>query len=225
MKKLNLVFEQQIWNYLGLAFLLALTVYFWGFPGMSAGSLWGLGTPFWFWLSIGEVILHSFYAWFVFRAELHLGLMTKWFGRRAFTVWAVSFTILLVLRFLLMFTLGYSNRGTWAIPPWLGWLITSVIAIPAFYTIYSIKRYFSFKRGVGADHFDPAYRKMGLVHGGIYKYTSNAMYIFLAAVVWVPALVFGSKAVLVSAFFNHAYLWVLYYTLERPDMKRIYSIK
>lgn len=49
------------------------------------------------------------------------------------------------------------------------------------------------------------------------------MYIFAAAMVWIPALVFGSQAALISAFFNHACLWVLYYTLELPDMKRIYA--
>lgn len=43
--------------------------------------------------------------------------------------------------------------------------------------------------------------------------------------VWIPALVFASKAALISAFFNCAYLWVHYYTLELPDMQRIYSSK
>jgi hypothetical protein len=76
---------------------------------------------------------------------------------------------------------------------------------------------------MGIDHFDPAYRKMDLVRKGIFRYTPNAMYIFALAVVWIPALVFYSRAALIAAFFNHAYIWVHYYTVELPDMRRIYK--
>jgi len=155
--------------------------------------------------------------------ELHLGLWKRWFGQKAFMVWAVPFAILLVSRMILEFPLGYSNRGTLAIPPALAWGITVVILIPAVYTFYSIKTYFSFTRAAGADHFDPAYRKLGLVRQGIFRFTPNAMYLFAAMMVWIPALMFGSRAALISAFFNHAYLWVHFYTLEQPDMKRIYG--
>ena len=41
--------------------------------------------------------------------------------------------------------------------------------------------------------------------------------------VWIPALVFASKAAFISALLNHAYLWVLYYTLELLDIRWIYS--
>lgn len=223
MKTFRLLFEKQIYHYLGLIILLSIVAFFTRLPGMYSGELSGLGTKFWFWLSIGEVILHQFYAWFVFRTELHLGLMHRWFGKRAFLVWAVSFVILLVLRFLFVFLLGYSNRGTWDIHPALAWGLTLMIMIPAIYTFYSIKKYFTFKRGLGIDHFDPAYRELGLVREGMFRYTPNAMYTFAAAMVWIPSLIFGSIAALVSAFFNHAYLWLLYYTLELPDMRRIYG--
>ncbi len=221
----KLIFEKQIYNYLGLAILLAIVAYFSRSIGVYAGMLWGFGTKAWLWLSIGVVIVHQFYAWFVWRTELHLGLMSQWFGKQAFIIWALFFVILLILRLLFVITLGYSNRGTWNINPALGWGLTIIILIPAIYTFYSIKKYFTFKRGLGIDHFDPAYRQLGLVREGIYRYSSNAMYVFAAMMVWIPALVFASKAALVSAFFNHAYLWVHYYTLELPDMKRIYSLE
>lgn len=222
MRTFKLLFEKQIYHYLGLLILLTLVVYFSNWSGVYIGELWGLDTYFWFWVSIGVVIIHQFYAWFYWRTELHLGLMTKWFGKRAFLIWSIFFIILLACRFLFVFILGYANRGTWNINPILGWGLTLIILMPAVYTFYSIKKYFGFKRGLGIDHFDPAYRKLGLVHEGIFKYTSNAMYIFAAMMVWIPALIFGSKAALISAFFNHAYLWVHYYTLELPDIKRIY---
>jgi hypothetical protein len=222
-KTLKLLFEKQIYNYLGLAILFAIVAYATNSPGVYAGQALGGSTRFWFWLSIGVVIVHQFYVWFVWRTELHLGLMSRWFGKRAFSVWAAIFVILLVSRILSVFILGYANRSTWNISPALGWALTVLILVPAVYTLYSIERYFTAKRALGIDHFDPAYRQLGLVREGIFRYSSNAMYVFAAMMVWIPALVFGSKAALISAFFNYAYLWVHYYTLELPDMRRIYS--
>jgi hypothetical protein len=220
---IGLLFGKQSINYLGLAVLLAIVIFFSNSPGVFSGDLFRLSTAFWFWLSIGVVIFHQFFAWFVWRTELHLGLWKRWFGKNSFVVWVIPFAGLLACRILLEFILGFSNRGTWGISPALAWGLSIVILIPAIYTFYSIKKYFSFTRAAGADHFDPAYRKLGLVRQGIYRYTPNAMYIFAASIVWIPALVFGSKAALLSAFFNHAYLWVHFYTLEQPDMKLIYS--
>jgi hypothetical protein len=97
--------------------------------------------------------------------------------------------------------------------------------IPVIYTFYSVKKYFTLNRALGIDHFNSSYRQIGLVRKGIFKYTSNAMYIFGVMIIWTPALIFASKAALISALFNHTYLWVHYYTLELPDMKRIYFNK
>lgn len=225
MNPLKSIFEKQIYNYLGLSFLLVLITYFTNWSGVYAGELWGLGTKLWFWLSIGIVIFHQFYAWFVFRTELHLGLMNKWFGKRAFLIWTILFTILFISRFLFVFILGYANRNTLDINPVLSWGLTLIILVPAIYTFYSIKKYFTFKRALGIDHFDPAYRKLGLVQEGIFKYTPNAMYIFGVMMVWTPALIFASKAALIAALFNHAYLWIFYFTVELPDIKKIYFNK
>ena len=225
MRTCKLLFEKQVYNYLGLFILLAIVVYATNWSGVYIGELWGLSTIFWFWLSIGVVIIHQLYAWFVWRTELHLKLMSRWFGKRAFLIWTIFFMILLIFRFLLVFILGYANRSTWSISLILGYILTFIILIPAIYTFYSIKKYFTFKRALGIDHFDPQYRELGLVRQGIYKYTSNAMYIFGITIIWIPALIFASKAALISAFFNHAYLWVHYYTLELPDIKMIYHNK
>jgi len=222
MNTFKLLFEKQIYNYLGLSVLLIIIVYFTNWPGVFDGELWELSIIFWFWFSIGIVIIHQFCVWFVWRTELHLKLISKWFGKRAFLIWTILFNILFISRFLFVFVLGYTNRGTWDINPILGWVLIFIILMPAIYTFYSIKKYFTFNRALGIDHFDPSYRQLGLVHKGIFKYTSNAMYIFGVMLIWTPALIFASKAALVSALFNHAYLWVHYYTLELPDIKRIY---
>lgn len=223
MKTFKLIFEKQLYNYIALAVIIIIVIFLTRWPGTYEGSLWGLDTSFWLWLSIGIVIFHQLYVWVVWRLELHLGSITRWLGRKAFTIWSVLFMILFILRFLVIFLLGYVNRGTWNIIPILGWVFTVIILIPAIYTLYSIERYFSFKRALGIDHFDPAYRKLNLVRQGIFKFIPNAMYVFGIMVAWIPALVFGSKAALISAFFNHSYIWVHYYTVELPDMKRIYK--
>jgi len=78
---------------------------------------------------------------------------------------------------------------------------------------------------VGIDHFDSSYGDRPLVKEGIYRYVNNGMYLFGVAIIWIPGLVYLSKAALLSALFTHLYIWVHYYCTEKPDMKRIYDSK
>ncbi len=225
MKTFKLLFEKQGYNYFGLIALLAIAFYLTNWAGSYDGGLWGIGTIIWFWISLSIAIIHQFLVWFFWRTEMHLKLISRWFGKQAFLIWAIIFMIFFISRFLFVFILGFANRGTWNINTVLAGVLIFIILIPVLYSLYSIKKYFGLKRALGIDHFNPEYQKLGLVRKGIYKYTSNAMYVFVALLIWTPALMFASKAALISAFFNHAYLWVHYYTLESPDMKRIYFNK
>ena len=92
-----------------------------------------------------------------------------------------------------------------------------------FYLIYSVKRYFGFKRAYGIDHFDDAYRSLPLVREGIFRFSPNAMYDFGFLLLWVPGLVTQSLAALAVALFSHLYIWVHYACTERADMNRIYG--
>jgi hypothetical protein len=79
-------------------------------------------------------------------------------------------------------------------------------------------------RAFGIDHFEGAEAKnVPMVRQGIFKYTSNGMYVFGFLLLWIPGLIFLSKAALLAAFFNHLYIWVHYYFTEKPDMRIIYS--
>ena len=40
---------------------------------------------------------------------------------------------------------------------------------------------------------------------------------------WILGLVFLSQAALLAAMFNHLYIWVHYYSTEKPDMRLIYG--
>ena len=42
---------------------------------------------------------------------------------------------------------------------------------------------------------------------------------------WAIALLCGSWSALVAAAFQHAYIWVHMYTVEGPDMRRIYGVE
>lgn len=91
------------------------------------------------------------------------------------------------------------------------------------YLFYSVQKYFGFAHAYGIDHFDESYRAKPLVREGIFKYTDNGMYTFGTLIVILPGLIFASKAALLLGVLNYLYVWVHYFALEKPDMKRIYD--
>src|SRR5690606_41959971 len=114
-------------------------------------------------------------------------------------------------------------RGTVAAVPLVRKTAAVFALVPALYLFYSVKRYFTFRRAFGIDHFDPAARHLPFVRGGIFRFTSNGMYTFGFLLLWVPALWWASAAGLAVAAFNHLYVWVHYFATERPDIARIYG--
>ena len=87
----------------------------------------------------------------------------------------------------------------------------------------SVQRQFGMQRAAGADHFDSRYREMPLVEKGIFRFTSNGMYLFGFFLFWAVAVGFNSAAALVVAAFSHLYIWVHFYATEKPDMEFIYD--
>jgi hypothetical protein len=102
-------------------------------------------------------------------------------------------------------------------------MLAVIVAVPAIYLFYSVRRYFGFQRAFGIDHFDETYRTLPLVRNGIFRFTSNGMYVFGFFLIWVPGLWWASAAAMWVALFNHLYIWVHYHSTERPDMRRIYG--
>jgi hypothetical protein len=145
-------------------------------------------------------------------------------GAVAFPVFAFGFALVGIARVVTMFVLAYANQGSVAIDHPSALKFAAVVALlPALYLFYSVKRYFTFRRAFGADHFDPSVRSMPFVRGGIFRFTSNGMYVFGFLLLWVPSLWWASAAALWAALFNHLYIWVHYYATERPDIARIYG--
>lgn len=192
-------------------------------PGFFDGELAGIGTQSWFVFVVANAVLHQLYVWACWRLELHAGLLTRYLGKAAFPAYAAGFTVLIVARPVLVTCLSLANAGTLPMNPDLARLLAALLCAPVAYLAYSINRYFSFARAFGIDHFDPAWRDVPLVRKGIFRITSNAMYVFGFLLLWIPALYFQSTAAIVAAAFSHAYIWVHYLTTEKPDMTFIYG--
>jgi hypothetical protein len=86
-----------------------------------------------------------------------------------------------------------------------------------------VKRYFGLARAAGLDHFDAQYRDMPLIKEGIFRFTSNGMYVYAFLLFWAIGVGFNSTAALTVAAFSHAYIWVHFYATEKPAMNFLYS--
>ena len=63
---------------------------------------------------------------------------------------------------------------------------------------------------------------MPFVTEGIFRFTSNGMYLYAFLLFWAIAFGFASTAALTVAVFSHAYIWVHFWATEKPDMDYIY---
>ncbi len=221
-----LIFERQAVHVFLLSVLFCGLPYALTYPPLSAGSLWGVSTPTWFWWAVGIAIAHQWYVWFCWRLALHTDLFSAAIENPVlvFRLYAIDFSCFLVARIVLITILACSNRDTLGLPAEAGYVLAGILFVPAAYTLYSVARYFTFKRAMGIDHFDPAYRGKPLVREGIFRWTPNAIYTFGLCALWVPGLALNSSAAVLAALFSHLYIWVHYYCTEKPDMARIYGV-
>lgn len=218
------IFRYQFWHLLSLVILLGLINYTVSIEtDILLGTLWGYDTVFWFWLAMIIPILHQLYVWLIWRLELYKNIFTEHFGvSLAFKLYAAGFSLLFVSRLIFISILAISNRSSLEIEPLVAYLLITIITPLVVYLFYSVKKYFTIERAYGIDHFDKAYSKP-YVKEGVFKYTDNGMYIIGLMILYLPGLLLLSKAALLVALFNHVYIWVHFYTTERPDMLKIYG--
>ncbi len=218
------IFKYQIWHLISLAAIIfILRLFLADNPEILKGKLWGVNTGTWFWIAIIIPVIHQVYVWIIWRLELYKGTFTKRYGlKRAFNIYAVFFSLLIISRVISIVILACSNKETLRINTILAYVLAGVITLLVIYLFYSVKKYFTFKRAYGIDHFDKNYNEP-YVKQGIFKYTDNGMYIYGLLALYLPGLLFLSKAAILAALFNHVYIWVHYYFTERPDMLEIYG--
>jgi len=217
------LFERQALHLLLLGMLLACVGWLSRLPGLSSGSYLGVSTSVWLWWSISVPIVHQVWVWLCWRLELHHKALSRALDGWAFGLYGSGFVLAAFFRGYTLIGLGLANRGSLHLPAPLLRGAAVLLTVPALYLFYSVARYFTFKRALGADHFEASYRLAPLETRGIFKYTRNGMYIFGFLLVWLPGLLLASEAALLSAAFSHIYIWVHYYCTELPDMKRIYA--
>lgn len=225
--KAALIFAKQFWHLVWLVLLVSCVIWLGRVVrGFWQGEFLGVSTRVWLWLCLGDAVAHQVYVWFCWRTELYGRLLTRVLGKNAFRNYGIIFVILIIGRVVLVTALAISNYGTVkaSLQPMMH-MLAGVFALPVAYLFWSVKRYFTFTRALGADHFDVYYRSAGLVRGGIFKYSSNAMYTFGMLALWIPGLLCGSTTAIIAAAFSHAYVWVHYFCTEKPDMEFIYCDK
>ena len=126
-------------------------------------------------------------------------------------------------RFVSLFALAWLDRGSLQFPQLVQTGLAVLLTAIGVYAMYSVRLYFEMARAAGADHFDPQYRSMPFVREGIFRFTSNGMYLYAFLLFWAIAVGLNSSAALLVAAFSHAYIWVHFYATEKPDMSFLYS--
>jgi hypothetical protein len=187
------------------------------------GAAWkyqGMPFPAVFWSAVAIPVVHQVFVWLAWRLELRSSAIRRSIGLH---LYLVLFFLLLAGRVVTVLALAWMDRGSLGLPAFARVATTIVLGVIWVYLGYSLKRYFGFVRAAGADHFDPRYRDMPLVREGIFRFTSNAMYIYGFLILWIIAIGFDSLAALTVAAFNHVYIWVHFHATEKPDMDYLYS--
>ena len=176
--------------------------------------------PIGFWTAVSFPIVHQVFVWLAWRLELLSSATSRTMG---FGGYIACFFLLFGGRFVSLFALAWMDRGSLHLQTLPLIVLTGIMTLLGVYAMYSVKRFFGMSRAAGADHFDPRYRNMRFVRGGIFRYTSNGMYVYAFLLFWAIAVGFNSSAALAVAAFSHAYIWVHFYATEKPDMDYLYS--
>ncbi len=202
----------QLLHFACLAPLLALGWAMWRYLGEPS--------PAAFWLAMAFPVAHQVFVWLSWRLELRSSAVSETIGFRAYLV---VFFLLFGGRFVSLLILAWMEQGSLGLQVLPRAILTALVALPGIYAMYSVQRYFGMVRAAGADHFDTRYRGLPLVKEGIFRVTSNGMYVYAFLLFWAIALGFDSTAALVVAAFSHTYIWVHFHATEKPDMEFLYS--
>lgn len=208
------IWSGQAFHFVSLTLLLAGTWMSWEYLGRPYPAV--------FWIAVGFPVIHQIFVWIAWRLELRSTATSRSIGFRGYVA---LFFVLFGGRFVSLAALAAMDRGSLEIPLLPRALATAAFVALGVYAMYSVMRYFGLARAAGADHFDSTYRDLPLVKKGIFRFTSNGMYVYAFLLFWAIAVGFDSSAALAIAAFSHLYIWVHFYATEKPDMNFLYVKK
>jgi len=136
---------------------------------MRMGEFCGISTPQWFWLAIAfPSRIRCLYGF----AGVSNCMDDYWICSRETELSLVCLGVFTLgtLRVLSVFALALSNRDTLILDIAILRIFAIIVTIPALYLLYSVIRYFSFKRASGIDHFDET-----IVPGRLYERESSGL--------------------------------------------------
>jgi len=222
--KLSGVFEKQWIHFLSIIIFTLIFYYLATFSGVIAGNeVFGLSVVQLYWIAFFTPIIHQLIVFTCWRIQLYYNGMNKIFGKIGFWLYAVLFSLFFVFRLISIIMLAFANQNSLINFREILLISFLILSFPVIYLFYSVTKYFGLVRAFGIDHFDPEYHNLPIVKKGIFKYTNNGMYIFGLLILYLPGLYYASIGALLIAVFNHLFIWVHYYTLEKPDMEKIYN--
>jgi hypothetical protein len=202
----------QAMHVIGLALLLVATWAAWQYAGSPS--------PVVFWTAVVIPVVHQSFVWIIWRLQLQGASARR---TVSFAVYLAIFFVLFGGRFVSLLALAWADRGSLQLPVIPRVVLTVLFTAFGVYAMYSVARFFGLARAAGADHFDPRYRDRPLVSRGVFRFTSNGMYLYAFLLFWAVAVALNSVAAVVVATFSHAYIWVHYYATEKPDMDYLYG--
>ena len=216
--KLNFFFKHQIWHVGG-----TIALFYIGYQFVNLNSntntFFGISALNWFLIAMCVPLVHQVYTWICWRSELCWKSISNTVG---FKGYVIIFFLLIISR-LSAIVLCFVDYGSLYKPSLLAWMLSIILFIPGVYTMYSVKKYFGFLRAAGADHFDPKYRDMPFEKRGIFKWSSNAMYVFAIGIFFAFAVATGSKSMFIVAIYTYISIWLHYFCTEKEDFKYIYD--
>ena len=216
--KLNFFFKNQIWHLGGTIVLFYVGAKFVDLDN-NTNSFIGITALNWFIIAMSIPLIHQTYVWICWRSELCWQSITNTIG---FQSYLILFFILIVSR-LSAIVLCFLDYGSLYKPGWFAWILGLVLFVPGVYTMYSVKKYFGFSRAAGADHFDLKYRDMSFENRGIFRFSSNAMYVFAIGIPFSFAVATGSLSMFVISIYTYLSIWLHYFCTEKEDFKIIYG--
>ena len=216
--KLKFFFKHQIWHLGGTIVLFYIGTQIVNLDN-NTNTFIGLSSLNWFMVAMSVPLIHQAYVWICWRAELCWQSTSKIIG---FKGYVIIFFILGISRFSAI-VLCFVDYGSLYKPGWFAWILGFIIFIPGAYTMYSVKKYFGFARAAGGDHFDPMYRNMLFEKRGIFKWSSNSMYLFGIAIPFAFAIATGSQSMFIVSIYSYISIWLHYFCTEKEDFKVIYE--